>query len=429
MSKKALVLGTGLVSRPCLETLLKYGFLTTCVSVIQEELDDLLKALPSLKTARLDVSKDRESVENLVKESDIVISLLPCFLHHEIALICIEERKDLVTASYVDEAMKNLHPKAVAAGVTILGEAGLDPGIDHMLAMKCVDALKESGGQVSELRSVCGGIPAEESNSGCMKYKFSWYPKGVFTSALQPAKCCLDGKTVEYKAVYEVPENVTGILEHYNLECLPNRDALKYRDIYSIQTASTLFRGTLRYQGFSKVVKSLSSLGLLEQSALPELAINSPDLTWKDFLAILLKLPTSSTKEDVDKAVLEKLNNDPEQLRAVTELQLISDKALPKKTTPLDTLSAHLAELLAYEPGEQDLVLMYLKVSGKLPSGQLRSYEVSMEEKGTPVGGQSAMSRTVGLTAAACALVLSEGTFGVLVILLSIVLIKKHGDC
>ncbi|KAK3726725.1 hypothetical protein RRG08_017032 [Elysia crispata] len=409
MVKKALVLGTGLVSRPCLETLLKYGFTTTCVSAIQEELDNLLKAFPTLDAARLDVSRDKESVQKLIKENDIVISLLPSFLHYEIALICIEERKDLVTTSYFDEATRNLHLKAVTAGVTVLGESGLDPGIDHMLATKCVDALKEIGGQVIELRSVCGGLPAEESKAGCMKYKFSWFPKGVFISALQPAKCFLDGKTVEFKAVYETPENVTGSLEHYNLECLPNRDALKYRDLYSIQTASTLFRGTLRYQGFSKIVRSLFTLGLMEQSALPQLASSAPDLTWKDFLTILLELPTHSIEEDVEKAILGKLNGDREQMKIITELQLISDKAVPRKSTPLDALSAHLAELLVYGPGEQDLVLMCIKVSAKLPSGQLRSYEVFMAEKGTPVGGQSAMSRTVGITAAACAQVLATG--------------------
>ncbi|GFR94985.1 alpha-aminoadipic semialdehyde synthase, mitochondrial [Elysia marginata] len=317
-------------------------------SVIQEELDKLHEAFPHLNTVQLDVCTDKERLQSLIKENSIVISLLPYCFHHKVALICIEECKNLVTASYVDDEMKGLHQRAVEAGVTILCEAGLDPGIDHMIAKKCVDALHSMGGEVTELRSVCGGIPADENTAGCMKYKFSWYPKVVFTSALQPAQCLVNGKIVEFEKVYEAHEDFTGVLDNYKLECLPNRDALRYKDVYGIQTASSLFRGTLRYQGFSKIMQSLTCLGLMNQSAVPELESNAPDLTWKEFLTTLLGLPSSCTKEDLEKAVMKKLNDDSNQLQTITELELMSDKIVAKKTTPLDSLCAHLATLLAY---------------------------------------------------------------------------------
>ncbi|GFO50352.1 alpha-aminoadipic semialdehyde synthase, mitochondrial [Plakobranchus ocellatus] len=409
MTKKALVLGTGLVSRPCVESLVQTGFMLTCVSAIQEELDNLLKAFPSLSTVRLDVSKDKEALQKLIRESNIVISLLPQFLHHAIALICIDEKKNLITTSYLDYAMRSLHESAVAAGITVLNEAGLDPGLDHMIAMKSVDALKQVNGQISELRSLCGGIPAEEWNAGPIKYKFSWYPKGVFLSALQPSRCLLDEKIVDYETIYEHAETFTGHFEDYKLECLPNRDALIYRDMYDIPTASVLFRGTLRHLGFSKVLKALATIGLMEQSALPELESNAPILTWKELIIILLKLPHGRNQETVEKAVLEKLSNDQEQLKILTDLELISNKTVPKKSTPLDSLCAHLVHFLAYEPGEQDLVLMLVKVSAQLASGQQCIHETTLIEKGTPIGGHSAMSRIVGLTAAACADLLASG--------------------
>ena len=133
----------------------------------------------------VDVMKNQEMVDSLVQESDLVISLLPYPLHATIAEKCIKFQRNMVTASYITPEMKALHQKAQRAGITILNEVGLDPGIDHLLAMECFDQIKSNGGKIVSFKSFCGGLPAPENANNPLSYKFSWNPRGVIFNTLQ----------------------------------------------------------------------------------------------------------------------------------------------------------------------------------------------------------------------------------------------------
>lgn len=196
----------------------------------------------------LDVMKHEETLDKLIQESDIVISLLPYSFHPKIAEKCIQYKCNMVTASYMSEALKELDKQAKEAGVTILNEVGLDPGIDHLLAMECFDQVKMNGGKIKSFVSYCGGLPAPENTSNPLLYKFSWNPRGVILNTLSGARWLENGQIREIAAGGELMNNAIDInfLKGFSLEGYPNRDSVEYKQVYDINSAHTVVRGTLR---------------------------------------------------------------------------------------------------------------------------------------------------------------------------------------
>lgn len=196
----------------------------------------------------VDVLKNQDSLDGLVQESDLVISLLPYSLHASVAERCIAAGKNMVTASYISPEMAALNRRAQEAGVTILNEVGLDPGIDHLLAMECFDQIKSNGGKITSFRSYCGGLPAPENADNPLAYKFSWNPRGVIANTLSGAKWLENGQIREIPPGGQLMEQPVAIdfLKGLNLEGYPNRDSLVYRDVYKISSTNTILRGTLR---------------------------------------------------------------------------------------------------------------------------------------------------------------------------------------
>lgn len=170
-------------------------------------------------------------------------------MHPYVAESCIENKKHMVTASYVSPSLSELDSKASNAGITILNELGLDPGIDHLAAMQVFEQVKAEGGKIISFVSWCGGLPAPENSGNPFGYKFSWSPKGALLAALNSAKYLENGKIVEIEG-----ENLLSSAKHvsilpgFNFEGIPNRDSTKYAKLYGIEDASTIFRGTLRYK-------------------------------------------------------------------------------------------------------------------------------------------------------------------------------------
>lgn len=268
-AKTVLVLGAGYVASPLVEILTRdenvhvivgsellgkiYIFVLFCFHAFHQF------SAPGEEVARqaqknnaesvvIDVNKNQDTLDSLVAESDLVISLLPYSLHANIAERCIQHGKNMVTASYISPEMKALHGRAVEAGITILNEVGLDPGIDHLLAMECFDQIKSNGGKITSFRSFCGGLPAPENADNPLAYKFSWNPRGVIANTLGGAKWLENGEVKEIMPGGELMDSTVPIdfLKGLNLEGYPNRDSLVYRDVYKISQASTIVRGTLR---------------------------------------------------------------------------------------------------------------------------------------------------------------------------------------
>ena len=200
----------------------------------------------------------------------------------------------MVTASYLTKEMKNLHESAVKQGITVVNEVGLDPGIDHMLAMQCFDEIKESGGVIESFNSFCGGLPAPECANNSLRYKFNWSPRAVLLNTISGAKYLKHGKVIEIPGNGGLLEQGSGpvsFLPGFNLEAFPNRDSIAYIDQYNINSVNSILRGTLRYKGFCQNALALVKLGLISLKDHPSLHAAGPDITWvshvyKNFLEI-----------------------------------------------------------------------------------------------------------------------------------------------
>jgi saccharopine dehydrogenase (NADP+, L-glutamate forming)/spermidine synthase len=203
-----------------------------------------------------------------VGDSDLVVSLLPFTLHVKVAKIAIAHRVPLITTSYVSPEMRALDRAARDAGILVLNEMGLDPGLDHMSAMRVIGKIRDEGCRLVSFRSCCGGLPAPEANTNPWGYKFSWSPRGVLAAGRNAARWLEDGRIVDvpgaelfaHVAPYDVPE--VGGLEVY-----PNRNAVEYVALYGIEGVRTMFRGTLRYPGWCETLSAVARLGLLDDTA------------------------------------------------------------------------------------------------------------------------------------------------------------------
>jgi alpha-aminoadipic semialdehyde synthase len=223
-------------------------------------------------------------LSDYIRKSDIVISLLPYSLHPQIAEECIKSKVNMVTASYCSPQMMELGEAAKEAGVTIVNEVGLDPGIDHLLAMEAFDEIRSHGGKVESFVSYCGGLPAPEASDNPLRYKFSWSPRGVLLNALNGAKYVKGNEVVEINGGGELMslENVhkVNFLPGFSFEGFANRDSLTYKKLYGIQEAHTVLRGTLRYTGFAETMRGLIKLGLIDPNPHPALHPKGPEITW-----------------------------------------------------------------------------------------------------------------------------------------------------
>ena len=198
----------------------------------------------NVKARTLDVLQDMSAVESLCARADCLVALLPASMHVAIAETCIRTGTSLVTASYISDEMQQLHSRAQAAGICILGEMGLDLGIDRMSAMKMMDQVKHAGGTITSFATWCGGLPAPEAANNPLRYKFSWSPRGVLSAAQNSARILKRGVLVEVPGdKLLAAASPVHFLQAFALEAFPNRDSLKYADIYGIPQASSIYRG------------------------------------------------------------------------------------------------------------------------------------------------------------------------------------------
>lgn len=279
-----LVLGAGMVSSPLIEYLSRDERISINVcSQFKDEADRLANKYPGVRSTYLNVTENPNNLTELCSQSDIVVSLLPYTLHGLVAEKCIETKTHLVTASYITDHVKSLHDDALNAGVTILNEVGLDPGIDHFLALELIKDVQEKGGLIESLISYCGGLPAPEYSNNPLRYKFSWSPRAALVNTLSPAKYLNRRQIVEILGggdLMSSPRDLT-FLPGFALEGFPNRDSIKYADLYGLgSNVNTLLRGTIRYKGFSECIRGIQLLGLIDTESHPMLHPNGPEITW-----------------------------------------------------------------------------------------------------------------------------------------------------
>ncbi|MBM3285639.1 MAG: saccharopine dehydrogenase, partial [Candidatus Aminicenantes bacterium] len=348
--------------------------------------------------------KSEESLEKEVGAADLVISMVPYSFHPRVAELCIAHKKHMVTTSYVSEAMKKLDGEARKAGVLILNELGLDPGIDHMEAMRIIDEVRGKGGEVQSFISFCGGLPAPEANTNPFGYKFSWSPVGVLLAGKNSAQYLKDGQEVFvpsenlFDNYHFIQVEGLGVFEAY-----PNRNSLPYLKLYRIPETRTMLRGTLRNVGWCETIKKMVQLGVLDQEEK-----DWTGLAYRDFLRRLIGGPA---EKDLRQAVCDYLRIDPGLaiIRRLEWLGLLSDDPLPlQKGSALDIVAARMIEKLQYGEGERDMIVLQHEFIAGYPDGGRERILSTLIDFGLP-GGDSSMARTVGLPAAIGTKLILEG--------------------
>ncbi|ORY48201.1 hypothetical protein BCR33DRAFT_757622 [Rhizoclosmatium globosum] len=418
-SSRVLLLGSGYVSAPLVDYLLRSSHTSvTIASNSPTEAKSLSAGRQNAPTAHLDVSNP-ESLGKLVRDHDVVVSFVPATLHPTVAEHCITENKHLVTASYLSPAMKSFNARAKSQNLTFLNEIGLDPGIDHLTAMRAFHDVQSRGGKITSFTSWCGGLPAPEVSNNPLGYKFSWSPRGVLLAGLNSAQFKRDGKVTTIpgemlmRSAVDVP-----IYPGFAFEGLPNRDSLGYLETYGLGDGSSLtnmFRGTLRYKGYTEMMGAFIELGLLNTTIRKDLEGKA----WADVLAELVGVAAvPAEKNEWRELVQRTLKPYPtadasgrlERVMASLQWLGLFDKTHKVAPSPsiLDAFCALLQKKLVYAEGERDLVVMHHIFGVEWANGKSQELTSTLVAYGDPEG-YSAMAKTVGLPAAIATEMLLDG--------------------
>lgn len=338
---------------------------------------------------------DQTQREDEIRNADLVVSMLPAFMHGQVAEDCVRFGKHLVTASYVSDKMKSLHQEAKAKGVILLNEIGLDPGIDHMSAMQIIDDVHSRGGKMDAFYSYCGGLVAPESNDNPWGYKFSWNPRNVILAGQGTAQYIKDGKYryLPYQRLFSEASEIT-VNGYGKFDAYANRDSLSYRSVYGLQNIPTMLRGTLRHGGFCRAWDAFVQLGITDDSWKIE---DSENLTYAQLVDALLPSGNGSVKQRFAKLINAEENGG--VMKMVEWTGILSDEKIGlKAVTPAQALQKLLEAKWKLKSGDKDMVVMQHVFEFSL-QGKKQKITSSLVVKGDDEVN-TAMAKTVGLPAA-----------------------------
>jgi saccharopine dehydrogenase-like NADP-dependent oxidoreductase len=390
------IFGAGMVAKPMVQYLLDQPGMTVVVATrTVSKAEQMIGGHPQGVAKSLDV-EDMAAVEREVEASDLVVSLLPYTYHVAVGKLCIKHKKHLVTTSYVSPAMRELDAESKKAGLVFLNECGLDPGIDHMSAMRMIHDIESRGGKVVSFRSSTGALPAHEANNNPFGYKFSWSPRGVLLASRNASRWLEGGKIVQFPGeklfenyyILDVPG--AGSFENY-----PNRDSVPYKKIYGLTAARTVYRGTLRMTGWCETMRRIVAMGWLGDEPVK-------GFKGKTYADMTRRLIGARKGQDLAKATAKFLGVEPYAtvIKRIAWLGLFSNKPLPKgKNNPLDYMNVLTLEKMSMEAGDRDMIVMHHEFLAKFPTGEKEFLTSTLVDYGVP-GGDTSVARTVALPAA-----------------------------
>ncbi len=408
--ERLLIFGAGRSSSALVDYMLKKaeekGWRIVLADRDMEQVKALLKEHPNGIGEQVDIM-DSEARRALISDAEVVVSLLPAFLHKTVAVDCLELNKPLVTASYVSGEMHELAKRAREKGLVFMGEMGLDPGIDHMSAMEKIDEIKAAGGDIHSFRSYTGGLIAPESDDNPWHYKFTWNPRNVVLAGQGTAQYLKNGryKYIPYHRLFSRKKEVE-IQGMGTYEMYPNRDSLLYRYAYKIEDIPTIIRGTLRHMGFCEAWDVFVKIGLTDDTY-P--IVNSEHITYRDLVESYVTddLPYQSLREKV--ARFAGLDPDGEAMEKVTWTGIFSDEkiGLPN-ATPAMILENLLLKKWKLKKEDRDMILMQHEFVYTLDN-QKKKATSTMVLKGEN-SNNTAMSKLVGLPMAIFVSLMMEGS-------------------
>jgi saccharopine dehydrogenase-like NADP-dependent oxidoreductase len=361
---------------------------------------------PNATAIALDI-KNATQRQAEIQKADIVISMLPAHMHIEVAKDCVTFQKNMVTASYISDAMQSLDAEVKAKGLIFMNEIGLDPGIDHMSAMKVIDDIKAKGGKMILFESFCGGLVAPESDTNLWNYKFTWAPRNVVLAGQGGAsKFIQEGKYkyIPYHKLFRRTEFLE--VEGYGkFEGYANRDSLKYRSVYGLDDVLTLYRGTIRRVGFSKAWNMFVQLGMTDDTYVME---DSENMSYRDFINSFLPYSPTDSVEIKTRLQLG-IEQDDIMWDKLLELDLFNPnkKVGLQNATPAQILERILNDSWSLQPDDKDMIVMYHKFGYELNGArkQIDSKMVCIGDDQT----YTAMAKTVGLPVAMATLQILNG--------------------
>jgi saccharopine dehydrogenase-like NADP-dependent oxidoreductase len=408
--KNILVIGAGRSATALIDYLKKYVqdrdlLLTIADADLALAQQKLGVAGDKVRAISLDIFKEEE-LNGHISQADVVVSMVPAAFHPLVAKGCISNKKHMLSASYVSEEIRALDEQARQAGILILKECGLDPGIDHMTAMEAIDKIKAAGGKIQAFRSYTGGLIAPESDTNPWGYKFTWNPRNVVMAGQgTTARYLRNGeyKYVPYHRLYGRLEQIE--IEGYApFEGYPNRDSLSYRSIYGIEDIPTMLRGTLRKIGYCEAWATLVQLGLTDDSFKME---GLEGMTLRQFTNSFLSYDAAMSVEEKFCRMMD-VSPKSDIFKSVEWLGLFSDEPVPmRNASPAQVLQAVLEEKWKLQPQDKDMVVMQHIFDWEEKGEQKRLYSslVSLGDDQL----HTAMAKTVGWPLAIAVRLLLEG--------------------
>ncbi|MCF8232652.1 MAG: saccharopine dehydrogenase NADP-binding domain-containing protein [Bacteroidales bacterium] len=393
--KKVLILGAGMVVKPMVSYLLERDYQVTVASRTKSKAEKMIGNHENGHAVEWTVD-DEKTLDQMIGEHDLAVSLLPYAHHPMVAKKCIAHKKNMVTTSYVKPEMKALNQEAKDAGIIILNEIGVDPGIDHMSAMRVIDTIHENGGEVEEFYSVTGALVAPETaDDNPFRYKFSWSPKGVVMAGNNDAKYLMKGavKQVPTKDLFKDIITVS-FPEVGKLDIYPNRDSMPYIDLYSIPEAKTMFRGTFRHPGWCESLDAMKELGLISYDK-----VDMKGMSYADMVARLIGASDSSNIKQKVADYLKK-DVDAHAIKAIEWLGLFSDEKMNREEdSPFEVTSDLMIDKMMISEEERDMIAMQHTFVAKYGENNREVVKSSMLAFGS-VATDTAVARTVALPAA-----------------------------
>jgi saccharopine dehydrogenase-like NADP-dependent oxidoreductase len=408
--KKVLVLGAGRSAYCLIHYLIEHAATYNWTVLVGDaDLPALHRRFPDharLEKFRFDVA-ELHHIEGTVAKADLVISMLPARFHPLVAKPCLRQGKHLLTASYISDDMKAMHEEAKKMGLIFLNEMGLDPGIDHLSALKIINELKEKGATITLFKSYTGGLIAPESDNNPWNYKFTWNPRNVVLAGQGTAQYIGDGayKYIPYHQLFSRTEQIN--IEGYGaFEGYPNRDSLKYREVYGLNNIPTMLRGTLRRKGFCKSWNHFVQLGMTDDTYAME---GSESMTYKEFVnSFLPEGGSGSVEERLATFIGDRAGG--EEMQKIAWLGLFSDEAIGlHNASPAQVLQQVLERKWVLEPHDKDMTVMQHVFEYTL-GGQRYELTSSMVIIGED-GNSTAMAKGVGYPLAIAAKMILTGRF------------------
>lgn len=402
--KHVLILGAGRIARPCVQYLQKCdGLELTLVEPSRANLERVAGSHPRTTTLNQAVPEDIAGFI-AARKPDLVVNLLPAAFRNRVAEACLKARANLIFPSYSDAGIRAMEPQVKAAGLTWMMELGVDPGIDHMSAARTINRIHAEGGKVESFKSICGSIPSAEANTNPWGYKLCWAPESLIGASRRTARILDNGRAVEWPdgATYEHVhlEDVAGLGW---FEVYANADSLPYLDTYGIPEATSIYRGTIRYVGWSETIVAMNALGLFSQA--PE---DLAGLTCAAFTALKCGAPRSADAGQALCARLGLLPSSAIYLR-LQWLGFLDPRPLPAQVRcSRDVVGALFGEKLVFAPGERDLIILKDEVVAGYPDGKRKRHTSTLVDYGIP-DGDSSIARTTGLPPAIVARLFLEG--------------------